>query len=298
MAKRGIGTKLGRVAVFGGSGFLGSHVADVLTDRGFKVRIFDKKPSAYLRGDQEMVLGDILDAQKVLKAVQGCDWVYNFAGIADLDDATTKPLDTIRLNVIGNTHIMDAAVKAKAKRFLYASSIYVYSEKGGFYRCSKQASELYIEEYQRRYGLDFTILRYSSLYGTRATAANGIYRCLRQALDHGTVVCTGTSEQVRDFVHVKDAANLSADTLDPTYENKHVIISGQHPITFKAMVGMISEILGRRIRIRYGKVNVNHYRMTPYSFAPKIGYKLTNNLYLDMGQGLLECLNEMEHPRR
>jgi len=85
MSKEKKSTKRETVIVFGGSGFLGSHVCDALADRGYKVRIFDAKPSSYLRAGQTMVVGDILDRKMVFRAVEGCDYVYNFAGIADLD---------------------------------------------------------------------------------------------------------------------------------------------------------------------------------------------------------------------
>lgn len=286
--------KWSTAVVFGGSGFLGSHVSDVLSDVGFQVRIFDLEPSLYLRKGQEMVVGDILNRDKVFKAASGCEYIYNFAGIANLDDATTKPLDTVRLNVIGNMNIMDAALAVKAKRFIFASTIYVYSEKGGFYRCSKQATELYIEEYQRHFGLDFTILRYSTLYGTRADERNSVYRYLKAALIDGVIVCGGSGEEVRDYVHVRDAARLSVDILEEKYRNKHIIISGHHPIKYKEMMMMIREILGKDLKIEFSrKANLAHYDYTPYSFTPKIGHKLTNHLYLDMGQGLLECLQEI-----
>ena len=242
-----------------------------------------------------MIVGDILDAEKVKKATRGCNYAYNYAGIADLDDATTKSLDTVRLNVIGNLHIMDAALKARCRRFIYASSIYVYSEKGGFYRCSKQAAELYIEEYQRRFGLEFTVLRYSTLYGPRADERNSIHRFLTQALTRGVIEDPGSGEEVRDYVHVRDAAQLSLEILGDPYRNKHIIASGHHPIKFKEMFLLVKEILGREIKVKYrGKGFSAHYNFTPYSFTPKIGHKLTNHLYLDIGQGLLECLNEID----
>jgi len=154
--------------IFGGSGFVGSHVADALADAGHQVVIFDLKPSPYLRPDQEMIEGDIANRDLVRKAVKGCDIVYNMAGIADLDDASTRSVDTIYRNIMCNAIILEACVDAEIKRFIYPSTVYVYSEKGGFYRCSKQAAETYVEEFHRQYGLDFTILRYGTLYGPRA----------------------------------------------------------------------------------------------------------------------------------
>ena len=283
-----------KVIVFGGSGFLGSHVADVLTGAGYQVAIYDLRPSPYLIPGQEMIVGDILDREHVSKVVGGYDYVYNFAGFVDLDDAATKPLDTAQLNIIGNLNIMDAAFKANVQRFIYASTIYVYSEKGGFYRCSKQSSELYIEEYKRLHGLDYTILRYSTLYGPRADGRNSIYRYLKQALNTGGIDCSGTGDEIRDYIHVKDAALLSVQILSDEFKNKPVVVSGHHPTKFKDMVAMIKEIIGKDIKINYrSQGDSAHYTHTPYSFSPKISYKITNNLYIDMGQGLLECLHEI-----
>lgn len=283
-----------KAIVFGGSGFMGSHTADILTERGHTVKIFDINESAYLQKGQEMIIGDILDADKVKNAAKGCDYVYNFAGIADMDDASTKPAETIKLNVIGNINIMEAALSAQAERFVYASTIYVYSQKGGFYRCSKQASELYIEEYSRRFGLNFTILRYGTLYGTRADEKNSVYNYLKQAVENNRIISTGSEDVVRDYINVRDAARLSVDILSKEYNNQHIIISGHHPMKFKELTQMIREILGKNISVKFTKKkDPDHYDYTPYSFTPKIGRKLVNHCYLDMGQGLLECLHEM-----
>ena len=66
-----------KIVVFGGSGFIGSHVADQLSDSGYHVVIFDRKPSKFHRSDQEMVVGDILDRDALLRAATGCNYIYN-----------------------------------------------------------------------------------------------------------------------------------------------------------------------------------------------------------------------------
>lgn len=283
-----------KVVVFGGSGFIGGHVADVLTETGHKVRVFDINPSPYLKSDQEMVIGDILDEKGVNKVVEGCDYIYHFAGIADLDDATTKSIETVIKNIKGTAILLEAARKTKAKRFIFASTIYVYSDKGGFYRCSKQAAELYIEEYQKRFGLDYTILRYGTVYGPRADHRNSVYRYLKQALAEGRITGLGNGEEMRGYTHVKDVARLSVEILSNKHKNQHVIITG-HPMRFKDFLYTIKEILGNKIDIEFKAPHLDsaHYNLTPYSFTPKIGYKLTSNCSIDLGQGLLECLNEI-----
>ena len=141
------------VLVLGGSGFLGSHVCDQLSEAGHKVRVFDQVKSPWLRPDQEMIMGDVLDETALADTVEGCDAVYNFAAIADLDEALHIPVETARVNVLGNVLVLEACRNARVQRYIYASTVYVYSREGGFYRCSKQSAEHYVEEYQRTYGL-------------------------------------------------------------------------------------------------------------------------------------------------
>lgn len=283
-----------KAVVFGGSGFLGSHVADALTESGYEVIIFDRKSSAYMNKKQTMVVGDICDSAQVEEVMNGADYVFDFAGIADLDDASTRPLDTIELNIKGTCILIEACLAKRVKRFVYASSFYVHSEKGGFYRCSKQAAELYIEEYSRKYGLEFTILRYGSLYGTRTTRANGVYNLLDGALHQNKIVYAGTGEELREYIHVKDAAELSVKILEEEYKNKYIVLTGHEGIRVRDMIEMIREIMNKPIAVEYRNHSSElHYHMTPYNFTPKYSYKLTNNCYRDIGQGLIECLNEM-----
>jgi len=284
-----------KTIVFGGSGLIGSHVADRLTEVGYDVTIFDLKPSPYLLPGQEIIIGDILDKKAVSDAVKGCDYIYNFAGMADLDAATTEPLRTIEQNIVGTAILLEATLKSRAKRFIQASTIYVYSDTGGFYRCSKQAAELYVEEYNRKFGLEYTILRYGTVYGPRADSRNSIYRYLKQALDEGRIDCGGTGDETREYIHVRDAAQLSVDILADKYRNKQVIITGHHPMRLRDMLYTIREILSNRIEINFeaSKSDTPHYNITPYSFVPKIGRKLVTHEYVDMGQGLLECISEI-----
>ena len=284
-----------KTIVFGGSGLIGSHVADRLTEVGYDVTIFDLKPSPYLLPGQEIIIGDILDKKAVSDAVKGCDYIYNFAGMADLDAATTEPLKTIEQNIVGTAILLEATLKSRAKRFIQASTIYVYSDTGGFYRCSKQAAELYVEEYNRKFGLEYTILRYGTVYGPRADSRNSIYRYLKQALDEGRIDCGGTGDETREYIHVRDAAQLSVDILADKYRNKQVIITGHHPMRLRDMLYTIREILSNRIEINFeaSKSDTPHYNITPYSFVPKIGRKLVTHEYVDMGQGLLECISEI-----
>ena len=216
-----------KAIVFGGAGFLGSYVADALSDAGHQVVIFDRTESAHLKLGQKMVIGDITDQEAVEKAVKGCEVVYNFSAIADIDIAKERPVDVVKVNILGNTYVLEAARKANVKRFIFASSVYVYSRFGAFYSDSKLASEKIIESYQHQFGLPFTILRYGSLYGpARSDHASSINKFIHQAIEKGKISYPGTGEEVREYIHVKDAAQLSIDILEPEFENKHILITG------------------------------------------------------------------------
>ena len=286
--------------VFGGSGFLGSHVADALQEAGWTVRICDIADSPFLASGQEMVRCDILDPAAVAKAVAGATVVYNFAGLADIDEAQNKPVDTVKLNVLGNTHILDACQREAVRRYVFASTVYVYSERGSFYRASKQASERIIEAYQERFGIPYTILRYGSLYGRRADRRNGIWRILNAALTQGEVTYSGSGEEQREYIHVRDAALLSVKALDPEFANQHVILTGPYPCRVRDLMEMVREMLGGKPAVRFENKPVSgHYTITPYNFLPRVGRKLVGESYTDLGQGLLDCLAEMHeqaHP--
>ena len=282
------------VTVIGGSGFLGSHVADQLSDNGYQVRIYDSIPSPWLRPTQEMIVGDILDIEQLDKAVAGSEIVYNFAALADLTLALDKPLETIRINVLGNAQVLESCRARGVKRFMYASTVYVYSREGGFYRCSKQSAEHYVEEYQRVYNLDYTILRYGSLYGPRADRSNGLYRIVREALETGKVRYQGSPEALREYIHVEDAARASIAALGGDFLNQSIVLTGQEPMRVLDLLKMLGEILGVSNAVEFipGE-QVGHYVRTPYAYQPKLGRKYVLPMHVDLGQGLLQLIDEI-----
>lgn len=280
-----------KVVVFGASGFLGSHVSDQLSLAGHQVVIFDRVASPWRRADQQMVIGDLLDAAAVTDVVAGAEAVYNFAGIADMDEAMTKPVDTILANVLGNVQVLEACRKQKVRRYLYASSVYVFSRQGGFYRCSKQAAESYIEEYQRYFGLDFTILRYGSIYGPRSDARNGLYRIVRVAIEEGVIRYDGSPDAMREYIHVHDAARASVTALGEEFRNRHVILTGQEPMRVVDLLHMLAEILGRPDAVHFVKAtHAGHYVRTPYAYQPTAGLRYLPPLHVHLAQGLLELV--------
>ena len=283
-----------KVIVFGGAGFLGSHVADALTDAGYNVVIFDRKESSFKRQEQEMIVGDILDEKIVEKAVKDCKIVYNFSGIADIDKASKNPLESVKANILGNSIIIEACRKTEIERFVYASSLYVYSKAGSFYRSTKQSCESLIENYNEVYGFPYTILRYGSLYGPRADEGNFISRIIKQAIIEGKIVREGDGGEIREYIHVYDAAKGSVEILSDDFINQYVIVTGYQQMKVRDLLYMIREMLDNKIEIEFADPEDNyHYEITPYTFAPKIAKRLVSRTYLDLGQGILKLIQSI-----
>ena len=285
-----------KVLVFGGSGFLGSYVVDALVKRGHEVAVYDLKKGVYSNKNVHYITGDILDEEHVSQSVKGVDVVYNFAGLSDLNNSIDNPRETLELNIMGNFNILNSCLNHNIKRFIYASSAYVFSCKGAFYGVSKKSSEMVIQEFSEQYGLDYTVIRYGSVYGERADESNRIYRLLQEALTTGGISFPGDGNEEREYIHARDAAKLSVDILSRKYINERVILTGIEKFSYSRLLDFINEMMGSEIKISYqNKDYKGHYSMTPYSFSPITGCKLVNNPSVDFGQGILECLDLMNH---
>ena len=287
-----------KALVTGGSGFLGSHIADALTAAGHEAVIFDARPSPWLLPGQRMVPGSILDVDAVMAAMTGCQVVYHLAAMADINEALNRPREAVEINVLGTVNVLEAARAQNVGRFVFSSSIYVYSNQGSFYRTTKQACEHLIHDYYERFGLEFTVLRFGSLYGPRADASNGVHQLLTQALAQRRIDYYGTGDEVREYIHVLDAAAMSVDVLAPEFANQFVHLTGQERMTSREMLNMIREILGGDVDLGFkASTPAGHYVQTPYNYMPKLGRRLMRSTYIDLGLGLLDCLQELDRVR-
>lgn len=284
------------VVIFGGSGFLGSYVADELVRRNYNVIIADLTESKYLNNNQKFKKVNIMDIKNIQSIIKDADFVYNFVAIANLDDAIHDPINTMKINVMGNLNILEACRNnQKIEKFIYASSAYALSSEGSFYGISKQSSEKLTEEYYKRYGLKYTVIRYGSLYGERASHNNYIYNLLENAIKQGKLQYKGDGQDLREYIHAADAAKLSVDILEDTqYENEHIILTGTERLKRIELLTMINEIMQNKLKVmQVSDDNMGHYKITPYSYHPTVAKKLVANPYIDLGQGLLECIQEI-----
>tara|TARA_B100001059_G_C17839663_1_gene591212 strand:+ start:9079 stop:9948 length:870 start_codon:yes stop_codon:yes gene_type:complete len=285
-----------KITVWGGSGFLGSHVCDELSNNNHEVIIADRKESDFLRKDQKMFIGDITNKQDVLESCKDSDVVFNFAGIAGLDESNHNLRKTVDVNIVGNVNLLESCNENKVSKYVFASSLYVYSNSGGYYKFSKQSSELLIDEFYNQKGLDFLILRFGSLYGTRSDESNGIHRYLNQAMNSNKIIYNGNEASRREYIHVEDAARMCLELLAKEHSNKYYTISGSQSLNIKDLFLLISEVLDKKLEFQFNEDNENgHYKMSPYHYNPKKSWKYTSKINHDLGQGLMELIEYLDN---
>jgi len=264
-----------KILIIGGSGFIGSHVADVLAKYNYKVTIFDiKKPSTLLK-NQKFVKGDISNIKKLTTSIKKNKIVFNFAAIADIDEAKTKPNKTLEINIKGTLNLLNICSKYKIKRFIQASSIYADSHEGGFYAISKRASEDYIQEYKKIFGLNYTILRFGSLYGERAGPTNGIQTILNNAKYKKKIVYRGSKKARRKYINVKDAALACLEVLKTKYKNKCLTIVGKKTIRISSIFKFLSNNLDIKKITFLNEKNTSHYDIKPSQYKIRKSEVLT-----------------------
>jgi UDP-glucose 4-epimerase len=286
-----------RVLIFGGSGFLGRYLAEEGLSRGYDVHIFDKKEPLI---DIPYTEGDILNEQQVDKSVEWADIVFNLTAMSDIDDCIENPKTAIEVNVLGNVNVMNSCVKHKVKRFVFASSAYAGGNHGGIYSTTKKSNEMLVRDYHKFYGLEYTVLRYGTLYGVGAPPTNSICKYLTQAVKQGKIDYTGDGSEVREYIHVEDASKMSFDILeDKKYLSTIVSLTGPNPTKTSDLFTMIKEIMNGEIDINFNKTltkgrTATHYRVSPYTYERDKVYKMNLDVNRDLGDTLIEILHDLD----
>ena len=285
-----------KVTVLGGSGFLGYHLCDLLSSKGHEVKIFDIKSSKYIKKNQKMHVGSILDRKKLSLAIQGSDFVYHFAALADLGFAATRPLETAKVNIVGTINALTVSREHGVKRFIYASSIYANTEEGGFYGSSKKAAEDYIEKFHATFGLNYTILRFGSLYGSRSDESNGLNAIINSGLKKKKLIYAGNIKAVRRYIHVEDAVNICVKVVNKKYENKYLTITGKRLVKIKNLMKMLSKYLNvPSDKIEYlNDYNRGHYDVKPTPFVSRSGKYLQIKKEKNFKKNLVYLVGELK----
>jgi UDP-glucose 4-epimerase len=280
--------------VTGGLGFIGSHLVDELIKKNYKVTIIDKNsPKKKLNEKIKFIKTDLLNEKKIEKAIKYQDIVFHFGGLSGINESISEPLKTAEYNIIGTIKLLKFSLKYKINRFIFASSVYVNSEQGSFYKSSKRAAEDFIEEYHKKYKLDFTILRFGTVYGTRASRENTIDKIINLAIKKKKIIYKGNKRNIREFINVKDAAKATLKVINKKYANKYIQITGNKKTSVVNALKIIKNELGLNTRIVYdNRKEEGHYIKSPETFKIKKAKKINLGKNIPFNLGIREIIRE------
>ena len=246
------------ILITGGSGFIGSHLVDKLIAAGHKVRVLDiRRP---YQENVEFLKGDITSRADVTKSLGDIDIVYHTAAFSDINMVKANPLATIEQNILGTAYLLEECRKRAISRFIFASSVYVYEEKGHLYTTSKIASELLCKNYYTLYSLPYTILRYGTAYGPRSRGADAVSLFVQRALKGEKLVIHGSGEQKRHFSYVEDLALGSVAALSPVAQNKTYTLASREAVSVRHLAEIIRGMFHNKVAVEYDSAREDDYQ--------------------------------------
>ena len=271
--------------VTGGAGFIGSNIVDALVAGGHQVRVLDDLSTGFaenIHGEAELLVGGVVDADLVARAVDGADVVFHQAAHRAVLRSVEQPLATDHANVHGTLTILKAAVDAGVRRVVSASSSSVYGGAEQFptaetaptwprspYAVTKLTGEHYCRVFAELYGLETVAMRYFNVYGPRQrpdSAYAAVIPLFIDALQRGVPAeVHGDGKQSRDFTYIDDvvAANLAAASAPAERcSGKAYNVAGGCAYSLLDLLDILGEILGVEWRADHGAPRPGDVRHT------------------------------------
>ncbi len=258
---------MAKTVVTGGSGFIGSHVVDALLDAGHEVTVIDHRVPPHRR-DVKFEDIDLMDLSSVLAATRDVEHIFHLAAVSNVNYAYKYPVYTVALNILGTTHILEAARINAAKRVHLASTVWVYNGTpngeplaesvpfylegaGHIYTSSKMSCEMVCHNYSQLYHVPFTILRLGIPYGPRMREELLIPSFIKKALAGQPLTVAGTGNQYRNFIYVRDLAEAHVLAMKETAANQTYNLEGSRKITVLEVAKGIRGVIGDHVKIEF-----------------------------------------------
>jgi len=258
-----------RVLVTGGAGFIGSHTVDALLNEGIEVWVLDDLSNGTLRNLRvwrknpklHFRKSNIAKRKVVESLAKKVDAIVHLAALVSPYLSVKKPEVVNAVNVAGTLNVLDASLKNKVQRVVFASSSSVYGNQSLLpitednplhpvtpYGVSKLAGEKYCGAYYRTYGLSTIALRYFNVYGERqrANPYSGVISIFAKKLAQGSrPTIYGDGEQTRDFIHVSDVAKANIQALQTNSAPGEAFNIGTGvPTTINQLYSMLAGLYG------------------------------------------------------
>lgn len=262
---------MARWLVTGGAGFIGSHLAHALLERGESVRIADdfstgrRENLDVLGGRAELLTGDLADLAFARDAVAGMDLVLHQAAIPSVPRSVADPITCHRANVDATLALLVAARDAGVRRVVYAASSSAYGDTPELpkretmaprplspYALQKLIGEQYMQMFTRLYGLDTVSIRYFNVFGPRqdpSSPYSGVIALFAARLLAGQPpIITGDGEQTRDFTYVDNVvAGVLRAAVVPEAAGEVINVATGRQISIRQLVAAMQDLLGSTV---------------------------------------------------
>lgn len=216
-----------RAVVTGGAGFIGSHLVDLLVERGYQVVVLDNLSTGtrnQVHPDATLVVADVTRRAEILPHIEEHDVVFHLAGSISVPYSLAHPEETYLTNVGGTVNVLSVAKEQRARRVVFISSAAVYGNQAvpvsedatprplSPYGIEKLVGEQYCQLFSRVYGLSTVSIRPFNIYGPRQTIVDGalIPTLITKSLKGEALTVVGSGAQLRDFVYVTDVVSALA----------------------------------------------------------------------------------------
>src|SRR3954469_13763056 len=266
-----------RVAVTGGSGFIGSHVVDKLVEAGHEVVVIDKARPQTLGVEHRDV--DLLDGDAMTDATRNIEAIFHLAAYADVNDVVRDPAGAIALNIGGTMNVLEAAKANNLQRVILASTVWVYSSykpdydgelvgedvlvsvdaNRHVYTTTKIAAEMLCHDYWNMHKVPFTILRYGIPYGPRMRPSLVLPIFVRKVLAGEPLTVTGDGLQHRKFIYVEDLARGHVLALSEAGKNQTFNLDGTEKVTILEIAQTALRLTGSTQEVQFGQARPGDY---------------------------------------
>ena len=268
-----------KILITGGTGFIGSHLAETLIRNGHKVRVFDRYNPNYNLGNLEnsnlkskidFVFGDIRDYDSVLNAAKNCDIIFHLAALIGIPYSYVSPLAYIKTNIEGTYNILEAAKKLKTKKIFITSTSEVYGsakylpidEKHPLqpqspYSASKIAADNISLSYYSAFNLPVNILRPFNVFWPRQTERAIIPSVINQIYkSNDGKIFLGNLSPKREFNYIEDICSAFVKSINIDQYGHVIHVGNGYEITIKDLVKKISKLMKKKVIILQKKERV------------------------------------------
>jgi len=247
-----------RISITGGLGFIGTALRSTLANAGQDVRLVDIHESVVTPGI-DYLQGSVLNADDCIAACEGADVVIHCAAVHQANEIASSPLSAIEVNVTGTLNLLQAAIVAGVRRFVFLSSAKVIGEPDNIptgesnlprpcetYALSKLAGEHYCHALQPGSNMDVVIIRPYSVYGPAQELDTGYVGMILSSLMTGAELrLPGQPDFIRDFIHIDDFTRLCSAAVTATLPAVTTLNAGSGtPTSLRQLVALAAEISG------------------------------------------------------